>query len=140
MMVVGGAKVNVTGNGSAEFYVGGTTILASTGVFNNSLDPSKAVIYGLSTTPGGQAITMSGTSEVHAAIYAPNATLTRSNSPTFFGSTVVNSVNIAGTVSYHYDENLGDFYTGKTGSYKMEDWQELISQSERFDYATYNGP
>jgi hypothetical protein len=140
MMMMGASKVSVVGNGSAEFYVGGATILASTGVFNTSQDPSKAVIYGLATTPGGQTITMSGTSEIHTAIYAPNAALTMANSPTFYGSTVVNSVSISGTVNYHYDENLADFYTDKTGSYKMENWQELISRSERFDYASYSGP
>ena len=69
---------------------------------------------------------ISGSTDVYAAIYAPNATIDISGNAKIFGSVIADTVNITGNAQVHYDEatstltDIGNLYTTA-----LKSWREL---------------
>ena len=139
LTVSGNARIQITTDAAAaaEFYLNKSLTLSGNGVVNDSLDASKMIFYGLSTSPGNQDFTISGNFDLMAAIYAPNVKLTVSGNVDFFGSMVADTSYMSGNIDFHYDEQLNGFFGGEPDSYKMESWRELTTQAEQIDFDTY---
>lgn len=133
--VSGSRSIDVVGNGSARFYVGGDFDLGGSGLANSSGDPAKVFIYGTDTVPNDKTFTLHGSAALYAAVYAPNAELIYSGTVDHCGSIIANKIRINGNVSFHYDEALEGFASEPT--FRLESWRELVSQEEKIDFETY---
>ncbi len=135
-------EIEVTANGSVTFYVEGDfSVGGGSANINNTNAASAFVIYGTYTTPGDQEITLAGSGDLNAAVYAPNASLELKGgggTGVFAGACVAYDVSFNGTYSFHYDEALSDFF-GSDPSFKMVSYRELEG-NDRIDFATYINP
>lgn len=125
-------EIQVTNNGSVEWYVAGNMDIGGNGIVNMTDVPSKMVIFGTDTTAGSKNITLSGNGALSGAIYAPNANLELKGSGSggeFFGAAVANNITMTGNFNFHYDEAL-DAYSLQKG-YKIKRWRELVDSDER---------
>ncbi len=69
--------------------------------------------YGANETPGEQIITLGGSADLRAAVFAPNASLKLNGgggSGAFFGAALVYDIKFTGTYVFHFDEALNNFY------------------------------
>ncbi len=128
--VAGNAQIEVTATGSLALYTDGDVKIGGTGMVNATTIPSNLIIYGTDPVPNGQTITLSGTSDLQAVIYTPNANLTLSGTNSTSGSVVANQINVSGTVSFHYDEALEDSPDGDQ-TLQMSSWREMVSEAEK---------
>ena len=91
-------------NSTLKIYVDGNIDVGGTGFVNNSQVPSNLQIFG---TENCTDMAFRGTSDTHAAIYAPAANVRLLGTTNFFGAIVGYQVDIVGTIAFHYDEALG---------------------------------
>ena len=91
-------------NSSLTIYIDGNLDIGGTGFVNSSAVPSNLQIFG---TPNCTSLDFRGTSDTHAAIYAPNADTKLLGTTKYFGAVVCKSMEMVGTISFHYDEALG---------------------------------
>lgn len=125
-------EIEITSNGSVEWYVAGDIDIGGNGMVNMTNKPEKTVIFGTGGSGSGQTIKVSGNGAIQAAIYAPNADLELKGSGAngvFLGAAVADNITMTGNFEFHYDEALDD-YT-KDNSYKVDLWRELIEADER---------
>lgn len=89
--------------GSVTIYVNGNiTITGAT--LNSGGPPSRLVLLG---TDRCGTINITGASNVYAAIFAPDATMTmQTGSPKFYGAVVANNLTIRNLSQFHFDEAL----------------------------------
>lgn len=117
--VTAGAEVTVTGR--SEIYIDGDIYLAGNGVANTTEVPSDLMIYGSGSS---QSMYMAGTSDMHAAIYAPEASIQIDGKGDVYGAIVGGDVDMIGTGWVHYDEDL--FKLDMSGlNYTVFLWKEL---------------
>jgi hypothetical protein len=116
--VSGTGKITIANGASLELYVDGDMDIAGGGIVNGTQVASACALYGL---PGCTSLRYSGNAELHAKIYAPQATLEMVGTTDFSGSIVANSISFKGTPRIHYDEALG----GAHPDYRIVLWQEL---------------
>jgi hypothetical protein len=137
----GSSALTVTSGASLTLYTNGNFDVHGNGLVNGSTSapaqPAKLIIYGTSTTPGGQSITVGGNGKLAAAIYAPNAAVTLQgggSSGAVLGSIVGNSISMNGGTDFHYDEALANLCTGNP--FGIVKWRELQTPDERAPYAS----
>jgi hypothetical protein len=124
--------IEITSNGSVEFYVAGDVDIGGNGMVNTTNIPSKNMIFGTATTAGSQSIKIAGNGALRAGVYAPNANLNLLGSGSggeFMGAAVANNITMTGNFDFHYDEAL-DSYSLDNG-YKINRWRELIYSDEK---------
>jgi len=131
MFVSGNATVWVTGSftvsgsgyvwiqpgASLKLIVGGSMTVSGGGVVNGTSLASNCSLVGL---PGCTSITYSGSAAFVGTINAPQAALTVSGSAGAYGAAIVQSANLSGGASWHYDDALG---TGN--GIAMLSWREM---------------
>ena len=102
-------------------YITGTWDSSSGSLVNTDGIPANLRIYSTASD-----MKISGGSQVCAAVYAPNASVTVTGGSGFFGSVVARSFNNGGGTNFHFDEALlrltdEDFIAG----YSKIGWTEL---------------
>ena len=91
-------------NSKLAIYLDGNVDVGGTGFVNVSQLPGNLQIY---ATANCTSLDYRGTSDTHAAIYAPNADVKLYGTTSYFGAIVCNLMDMIGTTSFHYDEALG---------------------------------
>jgi hypothetical protein len=119
-------------NSSLTLYVAGNFYAGGTGAVNQTGLPENLIIYGTTTTAGGQTIKLHGNGILHGAVYAPNASVELKgggSSGEMCGSVVAYDVTITGNYQFHYDEALADLGSGNP--FGVVRWRELVMAGER---------
>ncbi len=102
-LTLGGGSY-ITVNGAVVIYTTGDVDISGGSVANTTSIPSNFQLY--SSTTGK--VTISGSSQMYAEVYAPQADITRSGgSSAFFGSMVGKTLTLSGGGGLHYDTALG---------------------------------
>jgi hypothetical protein len=137
----GSSGITLGTAGAMRIYSNGDINMGGSGFTNNNAEAATAVIYGTSTTPGGQDITLKGNGLTSISLYAPNADISLSGGGSvgeFSGALVGNSVKMNGNTQFHYDEALARvILTGNP--YGIKKWRELRTEGERGIVATKLG-
>ena len=125
-------EIQLTANGSVEFYIAGNVDIRGNGIVNSTNVPSNMLIFGTNTVAGSKNIKIAGNGALKGAIYAPNANLELKGSGSageFMGAAVANKIKMTGNFEFHYDEALDSFSIDK--NYKISRWRELIFSDEK---------
>ncbi len=122
--------LTISGNGA---MVGGTN---PDGSAKNSTDPTKFLVYGMSTT--SQAFDIGGNGNLAAAVYAPRANMKFNgggSSGYFAGATVANNITVNGNgYRIRFPEEMADMNTAST--YQISRWMELTDRSTWHNFGT----
>jgi len=98
------SQVVVDSGSALALYLGGNlTNNNSVGFINNTNDPRRLKIYGL---PGCLSIDLKNSSEMYAAIYAPEADITMFNSAGFSGAVTGKSFTLKESGIFEFDTRL----------------------------------
>ncbi len=133
VLVTGNATLYVTGNilfnngdflqivpgASLRLYVGGASASFQT-IVNPNTGAASFLYFGL---PANTSISMSGTSDLTGAIYAPEATVTLTGSAEIFGAVMAKATSMQGNAAVHYDESLASI--PPTRGFIVNSWNEL---------------
>lgn len=120
-----GARLDVYAPGDMDFSSGG---VVKGGNSAATIDPpERFVIWGTSTT--SQDIKIGGSYVFSGCVYAPNAAITIRGNTDVSGSFVGNTIDVAGSAFFHYDEALAA-YTSHA-FFRIQRWREITSQAER---------
>jgi len=96
-------------------------MLAGQGILNEDSDPADLTLYGTDTV---ETISISGIGTIFGTFYAPTADyLYISGNSEIFGAVVGENVELLGSGTIHYDENLGGD-DGPTLGFDPKLWQE----------------
>jgi len=119
------------------WYVG-DDITTSGSSYNNADNTASGVtFYGYGAA--GSKITVSGGGNFIGTMNAPNYDATISGSGAYSGAIIVNSLNISGGASFHYDEALNTSVSTVTvGNYAFASWFEDNSDPTRRIKDNYN--
>jgi hypothetical protein len=96
--------INIQAGGSLTIYAARDMLVELYAKVNETQNPGSLVILGTSAFNG---LTVRNNAVMHAAIYAPAATANLQDSVIFYGSVMVDLVNVTTNVAFHYDEALG---------------------------------
>lgn len=111
-------RIDIMNGATLAMYVAGASAEFLT--INNSNKTSKAFqYYGL---PTNTSMDWNGT-QLHGAIYAPQATINLHGTSQIFASLVAKNVTFSGNASIHYDESLVD--EGLSQGFVVSGWDEL---------------
>lgn len=133
-------ELDVSAGAQLTMYVNGNFTISGSDYANANPDASSFVIYGTNNTET-KSFTLNGSASMIASVYAPNADLTINgggNGDGFSGAAVAKTIELNGGVDYHYDEALAVY--GGIGSFMMDEWEELITPADRFDFEAYATP
>jgi hypothetical protein len=97
-------RINIQAGGSLTIYAALNMTVQLYASVNGTQNPGRLIIFGTSTF---NTLTVRDNAVMNAAIYAPAATATLRDYVTFYGSVMVNQVNIITNFALHYDEALG---------------------------------
>lgn len=139
------SDIRLTGNaylvvrGAAEIYVTGRLDLSGGAILNTNGKPGDLCIivhpHPLPTgsAPSGSYVKIRGGSIVAAALYAPSVPVSIGGSGHYYGSIVGQQIDLADSVSYHYDEALRDSTAGAGPRAFLERlyWRELSAPPPR---------
>jgi hypothetical protein len=104
-----------------QLHLGGPKAqISGGGIVNGSLKASNFGLFGL---PGLTDLTYSGSAHFIGTVHAPQAKFTLSGSAGASGAFVVNSIDMSGGASLHYDEALNGGPPGR--KYLVNSWTEL---------------
>ena len=118
------AILAIDNGASITIYTDGTVTFDNNSVINNnSLDPSKFIIYSAYT--GNDGVHFSNNGSVYGAIYAPQTDVDVENNGAFFGAVVGETIDFANNVKLHYDENLNNLANPFSTSVTLSSWQEI---------------
>jgi Tfp pilus assembly protein PilX len=127
MKAQNGSFVTIAPGASLKLYVGtpgGSPVTAQLAQVNPGGTASSFQMYGL---PSLTTINWSGNGSYMGTVYAPEASLNAGGGGSslydFQGSIVVNTVNLNGHFSFHYDENLKR--NGPPVGFVVTTWREL---------------
>jgi hypothetical protein len=116
----GQAVIAMTAGSKVTIYQkSGSFALTGGGVINTDHIPSNFIIQ--SQTTG--TIDLSGNSDFYGGVYAPLAPLKPSGGAATYGAFTVDSVQISGGATFHYDEDIG-MVPGQQILYKVQEWNE----------------
>jgi hypothetical protein len=107
------------GPGANDITINGQAVAGATG---SSPSASQFQVYSASTGT----IKFNGGSQVYAAVYAPQAAFTNNGGNEFFGAMVASTMQLTGTASFHYDENL-QLLVKPVPDYKIVSWMEITN-------------
>lgn len=116
---VGPAVLNVTGN--VTIYISGTIHASGSSFIGNTSKPSYTVFQ--LASPVGAMITtatLTGTTQLYGAIYAPDSAVTLSGTVDIYGSITAYSIRQTGDVQVHYDEGLEERDDSPPGGYTTD--------------------
>lgn len=120
----GGRAITVANSGTLQMWVSGSISLSGQGAINATGDSLRMMVYGLPTCTSA---TFSGNAAWTGTLYAPQADLRfnggGSDEVDFIGAAIVNTAQLNGHFSFHYDENLGR--NGPSSSFVIDSWVEL---------------
>jgi len=108
-------------NGKVTFYLSGSVGINSGAVVNNSMDPTKCIMY--ATGGAGQNVSLNSNVNFYGAVYAPQASVSLNSNVDTFGAIVTGSFNFNSQASIHYDEALSTL--GGGSGYTFSNWNEV---------------
>jgi hypothetical protein len=119
----GSPSIGVSSNGTLEVFAAVDIAIYGNGMNNQTLDPSRMVVYGTNTLTVPD---MNTTVPFYGAIYTPNGNFTVAGNSTIYGSIVAKKVSFSGSAPVvHYDVNLRNkVFTGVDTPYAISDWRE----------------
>jgi len=151
-MVVSGdiiiEDIDVQTGANVEIWVNGNMTMSGTshggGDPNTNPSTESLVIYGTNASTV-KTFTLNGGTQLSAAVYAPNVDITINgggspNNYGFLGAALGKNITINGSVNFHYDESLVNFMANTRKEVSLNSWQQLNSQSDRIDFASYSSP
>src|SRR3989338_4712207 len=101
-------------------YVTGTISIGSSGKVNAANDKKPANFFlwssAISSNNSDYKITLTSSSDVYAAIHAPQAAINISSSVDLYGAVRGKYINIASSADFHYDEALKNMSVGNPSS------------------------
>ena len=97
-------QAQITTNDPVVIFVDGNVDIGGGGIVNSSGIPTNLQIFATGTS-----VKYSGNSAFYGLLYAPDADVTVSGVPEFFGALVGATATISGTPFIHYDEDLKPF-------------------------------
>lgn len=110
-------------------YVTGTVNIGSSGKVNaaNEKKPENFLIWSSATSANNSdyKITLTSSSELYAAIYAPGAAINITSSVDLYGAVRGKYVNISSSGDFHYDQALQNMAIGNPTTYKKISWREV---------------
>src|SRR3972149_3751415 len=110
-------------------YVTGTISIGSSGKVNAANDKKPANFFlwssAISSNNSDYKITLTSSSDVYAAIHAPQAAINISSSVDLYGAVRGKYINIASSADFHYDEALKNMSVGNPSSYEIVSWREV---------------
>ena len=110
-------------------YVTGTISIGSSGKVNAANDKKPANFFlwssAISSNNSDYKITFTSSSDVYAAIHAPQAAINISSSVDLYGAVRGKYINIASSADFHYDEALKNMSVGNPSSYEIVSWREI---------------
>ena len=101
LLLAGGSTLNV--NGEVKIYIEREMRFDNGTVANQTQVPSN-----LELQIGAGPVNIQGGHQLHAVIYAPDASVTLANGGGFFGSIIGRTLSFAGGAGAHYDQALAD--------------------------------
>jgi len=120
----GQSGITIGPAGSLAIYSGGDISIAGNGIINSSADATRLSIWG---TPGCTQLKFSGNASFTGTAYCPEAALKSggggNDTYDMVGSVIVNSVDMTGHFSFHFDENLSR--NGPASGYVVSSWNEI---------------
>ena len=135
MTINGNASASIGSAGALTIYTNGNLDLGGSGIANGAGQPGKFMV--LSTSSSSlQSISIVGTSQLGAAIYAPYAAVSvkgGGSSGSMQGAVVGRTITMTGNSNFHYDEALA--VGGAANPVRPGRWRELRTAAERDGYA-----
>jgi hypothetical protein len=126
MTLLDNARIIISSFGSMELYVSGDVDLSGNGVTTpSSLRPGKFMVFGTETVAGDQDITLTGTGDLRAAVYAPNANVTLDGNGRFYGAVSAYEVSFVGDTHFSFDTSLEENLVSTAGGYEPSEWIEI---------------
>lgn len=133
------SSLSITGNGSlcvtgkVILYVDGNIDIGGNGILNGSGLPPNLLIYASNNCTD---VKVHGNGNFYGAVYAPNAAITITGSPTasMYGAATGKTVEVKGNGAFHYDKALGRVgewetqttsTTYTTSGYSRFSWREI---------------
>jgi len=117
--------------GSFNLYTDGNISFDSGANWFTNKAPVNTAIWGIN--PTSQTFVTRGGGNFYGSIIAENATITFDSGTNIYGAFSVKAMSLLGGVNFHYDESLG--LVGG-GGYKVTQWKELQSATERAVYSS----
>ena len=127
-------KVKIADYVKARIYFTGNMSVKANDLVNNNVDGTSPYIsragqmqlYGVSPTGGStQTIDISAPGNVYATIYAPDANITLTGNPDWFGAIVANSFSGNGNTGFHYDKEIA-YIKGIAVDYQLASYIEDV--------------
>jgi hypothetical protein len=115
--VAGSGYVWIAPGASLKIFVDGKFACGGGGMVNGTGVAANLSVLGLN---GCGTCTYSGSSEFVGTINAPNAAVSVSSSPDFYGAIVGSTIAVSGGGSVHYDEALAN----SSRRYVVDSWDE----------------
>jgi Tfp pilus assembly protein PilX len=125
------AAGDTTSQGSFNVYTNGNINFDSGANWFQNKAPVNTGIYG--TNPTSQSIVTRGGGTFYGSIIAENATIQFDSGTNIMGAFCCKDMTLLGGVNFHYDQSLGQV---GGGGYKVTQWKELQSATERAVYNT----
>jgi len=129
--LLGNAYLAIAPGASLELYVGQSSSIGGQGIINHTGKAHNFILYGLPTCMG---ITVTSTSPLVGAVYAPRAAFTMRNHGStpveVIGATVTATVNLGTHYRFHYDESLASvgLDRGLLKGFAVTSWNELAPE------------
>ena len=119
----GGSEILISSGSSLTVFSNDEFNASGGSVINNTQLPANFQVYG---TRNCDKVSLSGSSALRGAVYAPNAALTVTGSASIFGAAVAKTITMSGQ-AFHYDKALKNLSTQfGTTSVKASGWKEKI--------------
>lgn len=125
-------QITLAAGATLAIYTEGDVSISGNALVNNNTQPDTFQIWGTSTSPTPQDISIGGNGEFKGLIYAPNGDISLVGNGNVMGAVVGNEINVTGNAAFHYDESLAG-WTGNT-AFGVYNWREILSPTERNTY------
>jgi hypothetical protein len=102
--ITNSGRINIQAGGSLTIHAARDMIVEISARVNETQNPGRLVILGTSTF---NSLIIRDNAVMRAAIYAPAATASIEDFVVFYGSVMVNLINVINSAAFHYDEALG---------------------------------
>ncbi len=121
LVLASGAKLTV--------YITGAVSVGSSGKINaaNDKKPGHFFLWSSANSANNSdyKVTLTSSSDVYAAIYAPRAAISITSSVGLYGAVRGKYINITSSGDFHYDEALKNMAVGNPTGYKIVSWREV---------------
>jgi hypothetical protein len=136
--LTGNAQIIVPDGSRLTLYSAADVKIGGKGLVNANIQPITVQLYGVSTSPGGQDIQISGNGNLVGVVYAPNGDVTINGNGDVSGSVVARNIKLTGDAAFHYDESLAERESNQP--FSIAKWRELTSSADKSRYeAVFQG-